>query len=807
MFLRHRRLVAYFIITTAAACGDLISPPLPVASINISRDSATLVPGATLSLSATPLDAQKKPLTRDITWASSAPAVASVIAGNVIALAPGNALITASSGPASVSAAIIVKEGAIVGPAGARISAAGGQAIISVPAGAAAAPTQLTVEAVSGVPASPRLVAGTAFRFDAGGSQLGSPVSITLRYDPAKHTAGAIETGLKMYQLVDGAWKRVTGSTVDVTGKTVTATVSALGVYGILEQAPATASPLRGNAQSATARTAVSVPPAITVVDSEGFPVPDIAVHFAVVSGGGNVTGASVKSGGDGVAALGTWTLGTKAGPNTLTATVTGAAGGPFTFTATAVAGAPATLSINGGDAQTTIAGSAVSTPPSVIVYDADQNRVSGATVTFAPSGQSGSVTAGTATTDSSGIATIGSWITSPVAGTNTLSASIASLPGVSVIFKATGVAGPAAQMTLLSGNGQTAPAGRPLLEDVVFRVLDKNGNPVPNANVNFTVTSGGGRVTPSTAISLSTGVVFFDSWTLGPATGDQSVTAAVSGTTGVSTTVTARAATIRIVTFGDSNTDYGYKGNDPTLNAVSYVSANVNRPSPSMPNNATQLAGKIENLWMTAYSPAIVAVNHGILGTTSGTPRATAGSPGALTLVNGFTRFDAEVMGRGYPWNGGEPQNSNYPLGPVTRVLAFTPAKYDFAYMSFGTNDSGFGISVTQTIQNLASMIDIWESAGLPVDHLIITTLPPIFGSVPEIQVERNRAIRGLAAQRGVKLVDISAFTSDDDGLTWKRPSLHVGDGTHYAEEVRDWIAARVLEIMAAGTLRRVSP
>ncbi|MGE0555329.1 MAG: hypothetical protein AB7R55_18010 [Gemmatimonadales bacterium] len=80
----------------------------------------------------------------------------------------------------------------------------------------------------------------------------------------------------------------------------------------------------------------VPVAPAVKVVNSSGAPVVGVSVAFAIGQGGGSVTGASAATGSDGVATVGAWTLGS-AGPNTLTATVTGAtSGSPVTFTATA---------------------------------------------------------------------------------------------------------------------------------------------------------------------------------------------------------------------------------------------------------------------------------------------------------------------------------------------------------------------------------------------------------------------------------------------------------------------------------------
>ena len=100
-------------------------------------------------------------------------------------------------------------------------------------------------------------------------------------------------------------------------------------------------------------------------------------------------------------------------------------------------AGAPVSLINNGFSTQTLAAGTAVASPPSVLVRDFAGAPVSGVTVTFAVTSGGGVVTAATATTNASGIATVGSWTLGPVAGVNTLTASAPSLP--TVVFTATG--------------------------------------------------------------------------------------------------------------------------------------------------------------------------------------------------------------------------------------------------------------------------------------------------------------------------------------------------------------------------------
>ena len=73
---------------------------------------------------------------------------------------------------------------------------------------------------------------------------------------------------------------------------------------------------------------------------------------------------------------------------------------------------APATtLEIVAGDGQTADAGTAVAVAPSVKVTNDPGQGVAGFGVTFVVTGGNGSVTGGSQTTNSNGIATVGSWV------------------------------------------------------------------------------------------------------------------------------------------------------------------------------------------------------------------------------------------------------------------------------------------------------------------------------------------------------------------------------------------------------------
>lgn len=111
-----------------------------------------------------------------------------------------------------------------------------------------------------------------------------------------------------------------------------------------------------GGEQAAEPRTATSVRPAVVARAANGAPVASVAVTFAVDSGGGTVTEATVTTGADGVAAVGSWVLGPNEGRHVLVATAGSLP--PVRFVATAAVPARAvaeadfasgTLSISAG--------------------------------------------------------------------------------------------------------------------------------------------------------------------------------------------------------------------------------------------------------------------------------------------------------------------------------------------------------------------------------------------------------------------------------------------------------------------------
>jgi hypothetical protein len=82
---------------------------------------------------------------------------------------------------------------------------------------------------------------------------------------------------------------------------------------------------------------------------------------------------------------------------------------------------------------------------------------------------------------------------------------------------------GPAANLDVVSGNTQTAPAGTELPQPVVVKVTDAKGHVVKGQVVNFVVTAGGGHVFAGSSATNEDGVAQ-ERWTLGTAAGPQTL-------------------------------------------------------------------------------------------------------------------------------------------------------------------------------------------------------------------------------------------------------------------------------------------
>jgi hypothetical protein len=133
----------------------------------------------------------------------------------------------------------------------------------------------------------------------------------------------------------------------------------------------------------------------------------------------------------------------------------------------------------------------------------------------------------------------------------------------IPLVLAATGTADVATQMTVFSGNNQSAFAGAPLGAALMFKVGDKFNNGIAGSVVSFSVVAGGGNLPPGsvTVTADANGVAIAPIWTLGKTTGSQQL----RGTSGTftataSATVTSN-YTLEVRFFGPTI--------DPTIQAA----------------------------------------------------------------------------------------------------------------------------------------------------------------------------------------------------------------------------------------------
>ncbi len=447
-----------------------------------------------------------------------------------------------------------------------------------------------------------------------------------------------------------------------------------------------TATVYAGDGQSAVAGTAVADAPAVYVEDGSGNPVAGLTVTFVVTGGLGSITGATAVTGDDGVAAVGSWTLGSTPGTNTLRATCAGVSGSPLTFTATGTSGPAVRMVLQAGDGQSATVGSAVPVDPSVKVTDAGGNPVPNVGVTFAVASGGGSLTGWNAKTDAAGVATVGTWKLGTAAGANTLTATSAGLTGSPVVFTATGTPGPASKMSMNAGNAQTVHVGTPVTLPPSVLVTDAYNNPVPGVAVAFTVVSGGGSITGAAATTDAAGIAAAGSWTLGTTAGGNTLTAAKAGLSGSPVTFTATGLT------GSPTTITPASGNGQSATVATAVAAATTvRVTDTYGNPVAGVAvtfavtfggGSATGQSVTTNASGYAAVGSWNLGTTAGANTLTATSLGLTGSPVTFTATGTAGASAGYVVS-----SSNYspPIGSSVTITAQLVDQYNNPIATLG--------------------------------------------------------------------------------------------------------------------------
>lgn len=396
-----------------------------------------------------------------------------------------------------------------------------------------------------------------------------------------------------------------------------------------------------------------------------------------------------------------TWTSGTPAvasittsgaingvapGQTQITA-LTGGKTGQVTLTVTPASASR--LAIVAGNNQTATVAAHVATAPSVIAKDPFNNPVGGVAVTFAVATGGGSVTGGVQTTNTSGVATVGSWVMGTASGPNTLTATSAGLAGSPLVFSATALPGtPVAYFVSLSA---TAPIAGTAVT-VTAQLVDSLGNAVATAGHFVTWSSTGAAGTFASPTS----------------TADATGKAAVQFTTG--TTIGSTSIAVR-----DTN---GLVGQSPTLTSIAGPASTARSSvTPGVPVLAA------DGVSRTTITVQLRDANGNALSTSGGTVviTATAGTLSATTDNHDGT-YVATLTAPNAPSAAtvGATLNGTPLASAAINFVPSTPTQY-VVTSSAASPIAGTAVTITAQLANvsggpvqIAGRVVAWQKIGL---------------------------------------------------------------------------------------------
>lgn len=277
-----------------------------------------------------------------------------------------------------------------------------------------------------------------------------------------------------------------------------------------------------GGAQTGASGAVLAEAVAVRADDQRGNPVPGVVIRFASDSGG--IVTPSEATTDDGGVASASWTLGPRAGAQSLVASVADDPETIATISATALAGAAARLEAFGEVGEVVAAGEALRVQ--VRAVDVHGNPAAEVPVTWTDD-DGGRFEGASELTDAQGSAGA-SWYPRPAVGARRARVVSSALPDQAVELATTVRAGAAARLEVVAGDGQRGVASKPAKIAAVVRAVDAYGNPVANAAVSFAVTAGGGSVDAAPVVSDEAGLATSREWVLGA--GANTLSATVAG-------------------------------------------------------------------------------------------------------------------------------------------------------------------------------------------------------------------------------------------------------------------------------------
>ncbi len=299
-----------------------------------------------------------------------------------------------------------------------------------------------------------------------------------------------------------------------------------------------------GDSQSARVRTALEMPLVVNVSDENGKPLADVAIKWRPVGQDGTASADSTITDATGRSSN-KWTLGARAGVQSLKASLDRAGGVSVTFSATALSDAGAPPRQLRFVTEPSAATLGIALQPAVVVgaFDA-QGRLDSTFVGRVSLDLGGTASAAIrlgGTTSATAVAGLAVFDRLQIDATADALVLVASATGLeSATSKPFAVSNPPAALSLRSGDGQQAKPGTTLKKDLVVVVEDARHRGLAGITVTWRVLTGGGTIV-ATSTSDAQGQASA-AWTLGSLLGAQSVSASVPDVLGSPVIFTATA-------------------------------------------------------------------------------------------------------------------------------------------------------------------------------------------------------------------------------------------------------------------------
>lgn len=289
-----------------------------------------------------------------------------------------------------------------------------------------------------------------------------------------------------------------------------------------------------GNGQAAFINTAFASPLLVNAINN-GVAAAGITINWILTSGSAVLSSGASNTNAAGDTSI-TVNAGASVGPISITATRSDEPTATVTFSLTANPTPNNTLIVVSGDGQSGVIGSPANSPMVVLLRDGFGNALSAQTITWSVLSGPATLSSTTSNTNASGQAS-NTFTFGTTNGGSVIRAS-AFAGALTIDFGSNGV-----QVTLspASGNGQSGPVSTALPVPLTLQITPPNGvfsvpgngkskpKALSGVPITFAVTSGGGSISITNAITNGTGQAS-TVLTLGPAAGINTVTATVVG-------------------------------------------------------------------------------------------------------------------------------------------------------------------------------------------------------------------------------------------------------------------------------------